>query len=115
VLDEYTHTHTHTHTHTTLVTIRHVNIQICVHCAQEIWIRLRQLSINTYQGSNIPSSAHVGRHFATAVVLSPIWTGACNLRLKATENKTRKTAMSIPILNTSLVNVLRFKLTEMFP
>jgi len=39
-----------------------------------------------------PSSARVGRHFSTAVVLNPIWTGACNLRLKATEDKTRKTA-----------------------
>jgi len=64
---------------------------MCVLCAQEIWIHLHQLSINTYQGSKIPSSSRVGRRFSTAVVLSPIWTGACNLRLKATEDKTRKT------------------------
>jgi len=88
---------------------------MCVLCVQEIWIRLHQLSINTYQGSKFPSSARVSRHFSTAVVLSPIWTGACNLRLEATQDKTRKTAMSSSILNTSLVNVLRFKLTEMVP
>jgi len=61
-------------------------------CAQEIWIHLHQLSINTYYGCKTPSSARVGRHFSTAVVLNPIWTGACNLCLKATEDKTRKTA-----------------------
>jgi hypothetical protein len=86
---------------------------MCVLCAQEIWMYLRQLNISTYQGCKITRSTRVGRHFSTAVVLIPIWTSARRFSLRATLDTTRKTAHEYSNIKHFIGECLVLKIPEM--